>query len=130
MKGYRTQGELGAVVGIRQGRISNFESGKKEPTIDELRALRDKLECTGDFLIDPPTDPSDERQIVSLMAFNVFAIGAKVKPHQRERCRRVLGYEAAPVTAESWRHLAEMIDSAVPPSEPPNLQLVEGVKAG
>ena len=46
-----TQTELAIAVGITQPSISDFESGKKRPTIDTAKKLADALGCTVDDLL-------------------------------------------------------------------------------
>jgi hypothetical protein len=108
--------------------MSDLLNGKKEPSVDELRTLREALDCTGDFLLDPPAPAAaDERDRVSHMAYDVFARDLAESDEQRARCRRVLGHRASPIKALDWKDLAEMIDRAFgPPAEPPNLQIIQG----
>ena len=46
-----TQTELAIAVGVTQPSISDYESGKKRPTIDTAKKLADALGCTVDDLL-------------------------------------------------------------------------------
>ena len=46
-----TQTELAIAVGVTQPSISDYDSGKKRPTIDTAKKLADALGCTVDDLL-------------------------------------------------------------------------------
>ncbi len=49
-----TQAELAIAVGVTQPSISDYESGKKRPTIDTAKKLARALGCTVDDLLSNP----------------------------------------------------------------------------
>ena len=53
-----TQGELGEKVGVRKEAISKWESGKRQPNPQTLKALSDILECTTDYLMGKADNPN------------------------------------------------------------------------
>lgn len=46
-----TMKELGAIVGITEGAVSNYENGKRQPDLDMLIKLADALGCSTDYLL-------------------------------------------------------------------------------
>ncbi len=52
-----TQAELAIAVGVTQPSISDYESGKKRPTIDTAKKLARALGCTVDDLLSNPDNP-------------------------------------------------------------------------
>lgn len=52
-----TQAELAIAVGVTQPSISDYESGKKRPTIDTAKKLARALGCTVDDLLRSPDNP-------------------------------------------------------------------------
>lgn len=108
-----TQKSLAALCEVRQSQVSGWETGA-EPTFTQLERLADLLDCTTDYLLGRTWNHVDTREAASRMSFDVFAADPSVSEIWRDRCARVLGHHAAPVTALAWRHLAEQIDRAVP----------------
>ncbi len=95
--------------------MSGWKNGVSEPTLSQLDEIATLFDCTTDFLLGRTWNGvKDIRVAASAMSYDVFELTAS--PERRERCRRVLGHPAAPVTAAAWRDLAEQIDLAVGPS--------------
>jgi len=85
--------------------------------------VADTLDCTTDFLFRrgpfAATDDSDAlRNAASAMAFEVFERRINVSARDKARCRRLLGHVGAPLTADAWQILAEMITLAIDPPTP------------
>lgn len=117
LKGLWTQKDLGDRVGVSQSHIWDLENGKLRNQAVFLR-IADELECTTDFLFrrgpfKNAARPSALREAASRMAFDVFSAGVNVAKEDRERCSRVLGHPSAPITADGWKALAEMIALAM-----------------
>jgi transcriptional regulator with XRE-family HTH domain len=116
LRGFNKQGDFATKLEVRQSLVSEWETGESEPTLTQVNAIADLLECTTDFLLGRTWNDVDIRVAASAMSFDVFAGQLNVSDEWRARCRRVLGHEAAPVTSTGWRHLAEQIDRAVGPN--------------
>ena len=127
LKGLRTQQALADLVKVPQSHICDLEKGKlRNPEV--FVRVADVLDCTTDFLFRRGpfrvTDaPEDLRNAASRMAFDFFVDQIDIAPVQLERCGRVLGHRDAPITAEGWKSLSEMIERAIG-SPPPRIGLV------
>jgi transcriptional regulator with XRE-family HTH domain len=123
LKGISTQKALGELVGVAQSHIWDLESGKLRNQAVFLR-VADELECTTDFLFrrGPFKDadsPDALREAASRMAFDVFCDRLSVPAIDKDRCGKIVGRHAeAPITADGWQALAEMIAIAVDPPSP------------
>ena len=53
-----SQAELAEAIGVTQGAISQYETGRWMPTVDKLKAMAQKLGVTVDELL--KEDPDDE----------------------------------------------------------------------
>ena len=51
-----SQEELAASLGITQGAISAYETGRWEPSITTIKKMAQVLECTVDELLEDPHD--------------------------------------------------------------------------
>jgi transcriptional regulator with XRE-family HTH domain len=127
LKGIWSQQALADRVGVPQPHICDLERGKVR-NIEVFLKVADELDCTTDFLFrrGPFADaenPEAFRAAASQMSFAVFASAIDVSLVQRERCQRVLAHPAAPVTANGWKSLAEMVELAVGPTPPTVRQL-------
>jgi transcriptional regulator with XRE-family HTH domain len=123
LKGVSTQAALGARVGVPQPHISDLENGKLRNQSVFLK-VADELECTTDFLFRRgPFKDADEpialREAVSRMALDVFCDRINVPQVHKDRCEKIVGRHAgAPITADGWLELAEMIALAVDAPSP------------
>lgn len=98
-----SQVELGEAAGLQGSAISHFETGRREPSFDNLRALADALKVSTDFLMGRELTPTTagpgadqlfrklEKHIRSmsdsdLKAFEVFAetLAKRNKDDQRK----------------------------------------------
>ena len=117
--------------GLTQNQVTNCERLGTD-SIELLEKLATALDCTPNFLLgrgfkDVDFEvPTQVRPVASRLAFGAFAARIKTTDVQRQRCRRVRGHRAAPLTADGWATLAEQIDLAVPPKgEAPVLRAVD-----
>jgi transcriptional regulator with XRE-family HTH domain len=116
LKGIHQQQALAALIGVRKGLVCEWEGGTSEPSLAQLKHLAAVLDCTSDYLIGSTWNETDDvRLAASHMSFDIFAKQPSVSEDWKQRCFRVLGHEAAPVTTTAWRHLAEQIDRALGP---------------
>ena len=123
-----TQPELANRAGVRQSQVSECES-KGTESGELVAKLADALDCWMDYLYRRRLVRTPIRKAASIMAFDFFEEKATVE--QRARCRRVIGHKAAPITAEDWALLAELINLAVPPPDNGSTKLrVVGGKSG
>ena len=60
MRGFRTmtQEQLGGMVGVTKQTISGWETDRRVPDADDLRALCKVLNCTSDYLLEFTNDPN------------------------------------------------------------------------
>lgn len=130
------QTELATFAGVTQTRISECQAGQ-EPSVSVLEKFADRLECTTEFLLHRSfrrAEESDElfRAAASRMAFEVFTARSTLRDEERERCRRVVGHFAAPLTADGWAILAEQIGLAIGPTKGGGAELrsIHGGKPG
>jgi transcriptional regulator with XRE-family HTH domain len=123
LKGIATQVALGELVGVLQSHISDLENGKLRNQAVFLR-VADELECTTDFLFRRgPFKDADEpdalREAVSRMSFDFFCARINVSQIHKDRCEKIVGrHVSAPISADEWQALAEMIALAVEPTSP------------
>ncbi|SRR5258705_5857058 len=93
------------------------------------------MDCEIDFLyargrfekIDLSEGSIQPREAASEMAF-VFFVGREIDAGRRNRCRRVRGHKAAPITADAWCDLAEQIEIACGPSGGSHLKEVPPIR--
>lgn len=129
----RQQNEL---AGIDANLLAKWLGRFKKVYDDDLKQLAEALESTSDYLIglgDDYRGGSDQDNYAfaaAKMSFTYFIRDLKPTSDQRQRCRRVweddqlMMREGAPMTAEAWKSLAEMIDRAVP--TPPKIEAAKG----
>lgn len=122
IKGFRSQQAFADAIGVPQSHICDLENGKLRNQEVFVR-IADELDCTTDFLFGRgpfrnAEEPTGFRNAISRMAFDVFVERLDVTIIQIERCARVLDHPDAPITARSWKALAEMIDRAIGPTTP------------
>jgi transcriptional regulator with XRE-family HTH domain len=53
-----SQAELGEKTGLQPSAVSHFETGRREPSFDNLRALADALKVSTDYLMGRDATPS------------------------------------------------------------------------
>ncbi len=60
MRGFHTmtQDQLGGMVGVTKQTISGWETDRRVPDADDLRALCKVLNCTADYLLEFTDDPN------------------------------------------------------------------------
>jgi len=46
------QERLGEILGVKQNAVSQWETGRCEPSADMIRQIAIALDCSGDFLLD------------------------------------------------------------------------------
>lgn len=140
LKGLGGQQAFAAAIGVAQSHVSDLEQGKLRNQAVFVK-VADLLDCTTDFLFRRgPYKRADSarrfREAACRMAFDVFAerLGTS-DPGKRERwlnrCARVIGHKAAPITADGWNDLAEQLDLVMGKGEPkPGLKVVTRDRAG
>ncbi len=75
-----SQEELGAMVGLHKGDISNLETGKRRYNQDQIERLADALGCVpGDLLMRDPAAPEPPQKIWS-----------RIPEHDRGKALKVL----------------------------------------
>ena len=79
-------------------------------SIKLLEGLATALDCAEGFLL------GRLRQAASRMASSVLVDRPGTASHPQQRCARLLSHSAAPLTADDWQTLADLIDRAVPPA--------------
>ena len=129
LKGFRSQQAFADAIGVSQSHICDLENGKLRNQ-DVFVRIADELQCTTDFLFHRgPFRDADQpvafREAASRMAFDIFSERLNVPIIQIERCARVLGHADAPITAQGWKSLGEMIDRAIGPT-PPKIGMARG----
>jgi hypothetical protein len=118
-----------ALPGVPHAAVRQYETGHKVPGTQAAESIADALDSTLDYLFGRGDDYGGEtseafRRAAAYMAFDVFSAKLATSADQRERCRRLRDHGHAPLTAESWKGLAEMIDLAVPC--PPRFEVLNG----
>lgn len=107
--------------GMSQNQVTRCEKNGTD-SIKLLEGLATALDCAEGFLLGrlfPTLDLDDRaavRQAASRMAFDAFVDRPGTASHQQQRCARLLSHSAAPLTADDWQTLADLIDRAVPPA--------------
>lgn len=70
-KGF-TQIELAKIVGVTQGNLSAWETGRWEPEIDALKKLCEALDCSADYLLgQEPAQVATENNSVNNIYFHL-----------------------------------------------------------
>lgn len=135
LKGFASQQAFARIIGVPQSHISDLEQGRIRSTAVFLK-VADRLECTTDFLFRrgrfrKTAAAAALRDAACRMAFDVFVDSLESLPDEArrnrwvERCSRVIGHKAAPVTSGAWKNLAEQLDLVMGRGEPaPSLKIV------
>lgn len=59
---HMTMKQLGAIVGVSEGAISQYETGKRQADFETLLKLGDALDCSVDYLLRGTIPPVDKKE--------------------------------------------------------------------
>lgn len=59
---HMTMKQLGSIVGVSEGAISQYETGKRQADFETLLKLGDALDCSVDYLLRGTVPPEDKKE--------------------------------------------------------------------
>ena len=80
-----TMKELGSIVGVSEGAISHYETGRREPDHDMLRRIANALNVSVDFLMgrDEPKAPATSPKVDIMVRSDIPNYLEKLNPKNR-----------------------------------------------
>ena len=81
--------ELARLIGVKPPSVTNYEQGKRKPTVETLSIMSEVLGVTSDWLIgnEPDNELSDEE---ALSKYSPFFISTLTTPEARDRAIRCM----------------------------------------
>lgn len=115
-KGLERQ-ELALLVGCSLSQVTKHENGQAE-SIQVIVKCATALDCELDYLYERGTTYANVTDAAVRMSFGFFSRDLRCTDVHRERGARLLNHPSAPRTAQGWRELMDLVDTALGPEQP------------